>query len=105
MPRRFYKYSLYQIQAFEETTGFTHIAIRRHDGKPLICRWDVLQAIKDSVAGKDRYAVEVFPDADSLINEENMRHLWVFPEADRLPLGPRWHNRANQNLTMNPPSH
>jgi hypothetical protein len=55
-----------------------------------VAGWDTLQAIKNDVVGTDRYAVEVFPDTSALVNEENMRHLWVFPAGERLPLGPRW---------------
>ena len=86
----FYKHSLYYIQCLEETTGFIHIAIRRHDRKPIVAGWNTLQAIKNEIVGSDRYAVEVFPETSRLVNEENMRHLWVFPEGERLPLGPRW---------------
>lgn len=90
MGRFFYKHRLYYIQSFEETSGYTHIAIRRHDGKPIVGGWNTLQAIKNDVVGQQRYAVEVFPETASLVNEENMRHLWVFPEGERLLLGPRW---------------
>lgn len=90
MRQFFYKHRLYYIQSFEETTGFTHIAIRRRDGRPMVAGWNTLQAIKNAIAGHDRYAVEVFPESCRLVNEENMRHLWVFPPGERLPLGPRW---------------
>ncbi len=90
MKRTFYKHRLYDIRCFEEISGFTHIAIQRKDRRPIVAGWNTLQAIKNEVAGPDCYAVEVFPDTSTLVNEENMRHLWVFPAGERLPLGPRW---------------
>jgi hypothetical protein len=88
--RMYHKSRLYYVQVLDDLNGFTHIAIKRCDGKPIVATWDVLQSIKNEYAGPDRYAVEVFPDEDSLVYEENMRHLWVFPEGQRLPLSPRW---------------
>ncbi len=88
--RMYYKASLYEIRAFPNTKGYLHIAIKRLDGKPIIASWDVFQAIKNAVAGRDAYAVEVFPEADRIIYEENMRHLWVLPEGERLDLNANW---------------
>lgn len=88
--KMFFKHRLYEVKVIEEVTGFTHIAIKRRDGKPIVSSWDVLQAIKNEFAGETRYAVEVFPDQASLVYQENMRHLWVFPDEERLPLSPYW---------------
>lgn len=86
-----YKRRLYRILVNEITNGFTHISIERVDTKPIMATWDVMQAIKNDVVGEDRYAVEVFPDMDSLVYSANMRHLFVFPEGERLPIGlPLW---------------
>ena len=88
--KMYYKRGVYEIRVFEEVTGFLHIAINRKDRKPITATWDVLYAIKNEAVGEDGYAVEVYPDKTCLVYEENMRHLFVFPEGDRLPLGPRW---------------
>ncbi len=88
--RMYYKASLYEIRSFENTNGYLHIAIKRVDGQPIVASWDVLQAIKNDIAGQEAYAVEVFPEVDRTVYEENMRHLWVFPEGERLDLNPNW---------------
>jgi hypothetical protein len=88
--KMYFKRRLYEVRVIEEVTGFTHIAIKRQDGKPIVASWDVFQAIKNAYVGESCYAVEVFPDQPSLVYQENMRHLWVFPEGERLPLSPYW---------------
>jgi hypothetical protein len=60
--------------------GYQHLTIERHDGKAIVAKWDVLQQIKNEVAGEEAYAVEIFPAEDQVINEVNRRHLWVLPE-------------------------
>ncbi len=88
--RMYFKCSLYEIRSFENTKGYTHIAIKRVDGKPIRATWDVLQAIKNEAVGEDAYAVEVFPETDKLVFQENMRHLFVFPPGERLDLHAGW---------------
>lgn len=68
-----------------ELTGDGHLRIRRRDGQPVRCQWDVLQRIKNDVMGKDVVAVEVFPRAEDLVNEQNTRHLWAVLDH------PGWH--------------
>ena len=85
--KRYFKHSLYYVQVLDNCSGFTHIAIKRIDGKQICSTWDVLQAFKDEYAGKDRFAVEMFPDESNLVYEENMRHLWVYPEGERPEFG------------------
>ncbi len=46
-------------------------------------RWDELQRIKAEVGFDGMWAVEVYPEAKSLVNVANMRHLWVL---ERPPL-------------------
>ncbi len=43
--------------------------------------WDDLQAIKQGVGYGDRWAVEVYPPSDSVVNIANMRHLWILASA------------------------
>lgn len=39
--------------------------------------WDDLQQIKNECGFVDRWAVEIFPPAEELVNVANMRHLWI----------------------------
>lgn len=43
--------------------------------------WDVLQAIKNDLLGREVEAVEVYPAADDVVDEANLRHLWEWPQA------------------------
>jgi hypothetical protein len=48
--------------------------------------WDELQAIKREVGFGEWYAVEVYPRDCDIVNDANMRHLWVMP----IPLTIGW---------------
>jgi hypothetical protein len=39
--------------------------------------WDDLQRLKAEAGYGDRWAVEIFPADDAVVNVANMRHLWV----------------------------
>jgi hypothetical protein len=97
--RMWFRRQLYEVRVLEERT-YTHLAIQRVDGRPIRSSWDVLQAIKNDAVGKDRYAVEVFPDNNSLVYCSNTRHLWVFPEGKRLSLSPRWERADNSKQSL-----
>lgn len=43
--------------------------------------WDQLQAVKQGVGFKDRWAVEIYPPNDEVVNVAAMRHLWLLDEA------------------------
>jgi hypothetical protein len=43
--------------------------------------WDELQQLKAECGYADRWAVEVFPPAESVVNVANMRHLWLLADA------------------------
>jgi len=58
--------------------------VERHDGSPIRCGRDRLQALKAC-------AVEVFPPGDQVVNEINRRH---FFEVDR-NLMPSLYRRSN----------
>ena len=55
-----------------------HLKVWRDDGKDGI-PWDVLQAVKNDLLGKNVAAVEVYPPEYELVNDVNMRHLWEVP--------------------------
>lgn len=42
--------------------------------------WDELQELKRQAGFGDRWAVEVYPADESVVNVANMRHLWLMPE-------------------------
>ena len=88
MPRRRVNLKKYEVQVLDVNVpgwGWTvHLKVRRSDGKGGIT-WDELQAIKDEFAGPEAAAVEVYPAASDLVNEANIRHLWVVPEGIPIP--------------------
>lgn len=43
--------------------------------------WDELQRLKSEAGFDDKWAVEVYPAAGSVVNVANIRHLWLLPEA------------------------
>lgn len=55
-----------------------YLRIRRYDwgdGIP----WELLQQAKDEAGYADCAAIEVYPPACDVVNEVNIRHLWVLP--------------------------
>lgn len=66
-----------------------HLAIGRFywPRKPQGFRWTELQQIKDTIAGPDRVAVEVYPPTEDVVDEAPMAHLWVLPPEFSLPFG------------------
>lgn len=72
----------YSVQLFQHPgkPGIDHLCVRRHDADTEI-PWTDLQRIKDRLApdGPDRWAVEVFPPLGALIDNCNLRHVWVMP--------------------------
>lgn len=57
----------------------THLWLRRDDNRPM--GWTELQRCKNTLAGPDRLAIQVFPRESDKIDQSNMYHLWVFPEG------------------------
>lgn len=64
--------------------GMLHLSIHRKDRRRLR-DWRHLQQMKNEVAGRDRWAVEVFPPETKLVDTSNEYHLWVLPEGEPLP--------------------
>lgn len=72
----------YLVQAHDEGNGVVRLSVNRstidtrmnyRDG----LSWDELQKIKHDVGYGDRYAVEIYPRDEDVINVANIRHLWV----------------------------
>lgn len=64
----------------------THLWIRRTMRNPA-WGWYVLQDIKSEICGPERVGIEVFPSESTLVDDADMRHLWVYPEDYVLPFG------------------
>lgn len=73
------------VQVYQESNDVIRLSVNRTDidkngnWKQGIS-WDELQAAKNAVGYGDKFAVEVFPADEDLVNVTNMRHLWVLPE-------------------------
>lgn len=70
----------------ETPRGMNHLAIHRCDGS-VDHDWRELQRIKTAIAGADRWAAELYPPEDQLIDIANQYHLWVLPAGKRFPFG------------------
>lgn len=84
-----YNAKKYEVQCLE--TSFPHIdgpvfhiKVRRRDGRSGIS-WDDLQTIKNSVVSPAAWAIELYPPQSEVVDELNMRHLWVMPTDHPLP--------------------
>jgi hypothetical protein len=69
-----------------------HLEISRRDETP-IRDWQILQAIKNEVVGKQYEAVELYPAQSRLMDVQNKYHLWILAPKEgegkppRFPLG------------------
>lgn len=72
-------------QLLDEGT-YQHLKIQRRDGNEVVAHWDLLQEIKNDMVDPEAFAVEIFPEADRLVNEANIRHLWIIPR-EWVPVG------------------
>lgn len=75
----------YLVQIFQEKDGVKRLSINRttvnskgrwDDG----LSWDELQQIKSQIGLGSKYAIEIFPKDEDVVNVANMRHIWVLPE-------------------------
>ena len=89
-----YHDATYSVQIFEK--GYiTHLIVRRHDeGRDF--PWRTLQYIKTRFCGPERVGVEVFPAESKLVDDANLRHLWVYPAGHQLGFGLREHKFSEQ---------
>lgn len=70
----------------EGRDGMIHLSIHLHTRDP-IRNWRHLQAIKNEVAGEDRWAFETFPPEKFLVDTSNEYHLYVMPKGADLGFG------------------
>lgn len=63
------------VQVYQERGGL-RVSVRRISGLDGIT-WDELQGVKAGIGRGDRWAVELYPPDDRVVNVANMRHLWL----------------------------
>lgn len=87
--------NIYAIQVFARQTAdgeALQLTINRHDNEE-IEGWSDLQRIKNEVVGAHRVAIEIYPPESEVMDQANMRHLFVLPEGVEAPFtlrGGRW---------------
>ena len=75
------------VQVFEEPRGVVRLSVNRTDWDMNLRRWrediswEDLQRLKSEAGYGCFDAVEVYPMDGDVVNEANMRHLWVLPES------------------------
>lgn len=89
--RQCWRNNVYSVQVYARTDSLhpgqlraLQLAVRRHDGDE-VRGWSDLQRIKDEIAGPDRVAIEIYPPADSVVDNANMRHIFVLPAGTFAP--------------------
>ena len=78
-------YSILVSDLETEWGAVTHLWCRKK-GASIQWDWYELQAIKDKVCGPEFDAFEVFPQVENLVDNANMRHLYVLMDR-KLPFG------------------
>ena len=81
---RVWRSKRFLVQAFHDEGVVTRLSVCRttlvsdrwQDG----ISWDELQQIKSECGFGDFHAVEVYPADKDVVNDANMRHLWVLPK-------------------------
>lgn len=79
----------YQVQAYRihsEWGPVLHLAVRHVSGNPFPATWQLLERIKQELAG-DVLAVQVHPRASAMVDQANLYHLWCLPDDCELPFG------------------
>ncbi len=73
-----------------------HVTISRHHkkGDPLVLTggsapigWNEKMMIKNELFGENRFAIEVYPKQDRLVDVVDVYHLWVFDKKYDMPFG------------------
>lgn len=65
--------------------------------------WAEKQMIKNELFGENRFAIEVYPKADKLVDVTDTYHIWVFDKKLEMPFGihPKEHVKAvNRGASM-----
>ena len=67
---------VYEVRGFPD---MELLAICRSDQSPKSISWDVLQKLKRECGRGAAWAMEVYPPDHEMVNDADMRHLWVGP--------------------------
>jgi hypothetical protein len=81
--------AIYEVTSLptRQPAGWTHLMIRRRDGKPDV-PWSHKQRIKSELVGPECEAVELFPAESRLFDLAHVYHLWTNADPrDRLKVG------------------
>ena len=65
--------------------------------------WNEKMMIKNELFGEDRFAIEVYPKQDRLVDMADVYHLWVFGKKYDMPFGihPKEYKKAiNRGITF-----
>ena len=62
-----------------------HLRFYRSDGSNEPLSWEDIQEGKRDLGFGDSAAVEIYPPDSEVINDANIRHLWVLPDGVSLP--------------------
>lgn len=67
--------------------GIDHLLVHRHD-EGVDIFWRDLQTIKDRLLpdGQTRWAIEAFPPRLAIVDNHNLRHVWVMPAGWTAPV-------------------
>lgn len=82
-----------------------HVTITkiRKEGEPIIATggtrpigWNEKMQIKNELFGENRFAIEIYPKQDRLVDVTDTYHLWVFDKKTDMPFGihPKEHIKA-----------
>ncbi len=77
-PRRYDTLGGYEVMV-DDHLG--HIAVSHHGD----ISWEELQEIKTANWGRNACAIEVYPADADIVNNANIRHLWLLGENDFCP--------------------
>lgn len=96
MPVQVWRSSGFLVQVYMDK-GFKRISAMRTEFAPNGrmregITWEELMRLKAQCGYGDAWAVEVFPPDEAVVNVQNMRHLFILPEAP--PYG--WNNNATK---------
>jgi len=94
-PLKVWRSAEFFVQEFPPThDGVIRLSVNRTHVDPTSLRWvdgiswDDLQRLKGEAGYADREAVEVYPPAACVVNEANIRHLWILPARMPFSWGP-----------------
>lgn len=65
--------------------------------------WNEKMQIKNELFGEDRFAIEVYPKQDRLVDVADVYHLWVFNKKFEMPFGihpKEFHKAANRGYNI-----